>query len=170
MYRKSNVFSHQVYQIDEPPNQLCDYICSCNFGTRFDEICNIYLKGLSMEDVKYMCPEDLINLVPADHYRHKLLMTILVRRYLCRCCEFESCCCDKNSTDSSKSSKHPIKPTALAKTKHSISGSKQTSDVCSIDSSTSGISSISSIGKSSINSSSNMCDDPSCNCNCGGFD
>lgn len=68
-------------EIKEPPNQLCDYIASCN-GNRFEEICNVYLKGLSMDDVKYLKPEDLIDIVPPEQHRHKLLMTILVRRYI----------------------------------------------------------------------------------------
>ena len=37
---------------------------------------------MSMDDIKYMRPEDLINLVPPEQFRHKLLMTILVRRYI----------------------------------------------------------------------------------------
>lgn len=81
---KSNVFPSQQYYLNDAPNQFCDYMKCISTGTRFDEICELYLKGLSMEDVKYLTPDDLICLVPQDHYKHKLLMTIMVRRYLYR--------------------------------------------------------------------------------------
>ena len=66
--------------LNNVPNQVCDYMRSVN--TRFNEICDLYLKGLSIDDLRYLCPEDLINLVPPEQYSHKLLMTIMVRRYL----------------------------------------------------------------------------------------
>lgn len=78
---RSTINKPHHYEIKEVPNQLCDYITSCN-GNRFDEICSIYLKGLSMDDVKYLKPEDLIDIVPPEQHKHKLLMTILVRRYI----------------------------------------------------------------------------------------
>lgn len=62
------------------PNQVCDYMRTVN--TRFNEICDLYLKGLSIDDLKYLEPHDLINLVPSEQYSHKLLMTIMVRRYV----------------------------------------------------------------------------------------
>jgi hypothetical protein len=80
-YPRSTINKPHQYEIKETPNQLCDYIASCN-GNRFEDICNIYLKGLSMDDVKYLKPEDLIDIVPPEQHKHKLLMTILVRRYI----------------------------------------------------------------------------------------
>ena len=53
-------------------------------NTRFNQICSIYLPILTMDDVKYLEPTDLINMVPPKMYEHKLLMTIMVRRYLYR--------------------------------------------------------------------------------------
>lgn len=78
---RSTVSRSYHQEIKEVPNQLCDYIASCN-GNRFEEICNVYLKGLSMDDVRYLKPEDLIDIVPPEQHRHKLLMTVLVRRYI----------------------------------------------------------------------------------------
>ena len=49
---------------------------------RFSDICHLYLDGLSMDDVKYLKPDDLIAIVPEHQHNHKLLMTIMVRRYL----------------------------------------------------------------------------------------
>ena len=68
------------YEPDNNPLHFLDYVRQQN--TRFCEICKIYLDGLSMDDIKYMRPDDLINLVPPEQFRHKLLMTILVRRYI----------------------------------------------------------------------------------------
>lgn len=79
--QRSTISKSYHQEIKEVPNQLCDYISSCN-GNRFEEICNIYLKGLSLDDVKYLKPEDLIDIVPPEQHKHKLLMTVLVRRYI----------------------------------------------------------------------------------------
>lgn len=70
------------HELEKPPRQFCDFMNETN--NRFCEICKIYLDGMSMDDVSYLKPEDLINLVPPENYRHKLLMTIMVRRYLYR--------------------------------------------------------------------------------------
>jgi hypothetical protein len=78
---RSTINRPYYHEIKEVPNQFCDYIASCE-GNRFEEICKIYLKGLSMDDVKYLKPEDLIDIVPPEQHRHKLLMTVLVRRYI----------------------------------------------------------------------------------------
>lgn len=73
----------QVQQdLDRVPGQFSDYMN--NQCTRFSEICKIYLEGMAVDDIRYMKPEDFINLVPEHQYRHKLLMTIMVRRYLYR--------------------------------------------------------------------------------------
>lgn len=78
---------------DRVPNGFCEYMeCTNN---RFTEICKLYLKELSIDDVKFLEPEDLINIVPPDQYEHKLLMTIMVRRYLFRRCE---CPCEVSET------------------------------------------------------------------------
>jgi len=70
---------------------------------RFSEICRIYLGVLSMDDLKYLRPYDLINLVPKEKYDHKLLMTVMVRRYLC---DLFSCDgSDKNGKTNNKCSK-----------------------------------------------------------------
>lgn len=66
--------------LDHVPNQVRDYMRGVN--TRFNEICDIYLTGLSIDDLKYLCPYDLINLVPPEQYNHKLLMTIMTKRYI----------------------------------------------------------------------------------------
>lgn len=63
-------------------DKLSDYMKSTN--TRFTEICNVYLRHITIEDLKFMKPEDLINLVPSNQYSHKELMTIMVRRYIFR--------------------------------------------------------------------------------------
>lgn len=61
-------------------NLFIDYVkCSDN---RFHEICDLYLRCLTLEDIEFMKPEDFICLVPEEQYNHKLLMTILARRYL----------------------------------------------------------------------------------------
>lgn len=70
-------------ELDRVPKQLSDYMNEqCN---RFSEICKLYLEGMTLDDVKFMKPEDLINIVPQEQYKHKLLMSIMVRRYLYRC-------------------------------------------------------------------------------------
>lgn len=69
-------------ELDKAPRQFNDYMNSIN--GRFSEICRIYLDGLSMDDIKYLSPDDLIAIVPDSQYNHKLLMTIMVRRYLYR--------------------------------------------------------------------------------------
>src|ERR1043166_1872612 len=71
-------------EIERVPERFCDYMNEEN--SRFNEICRIYLGALSIDDVRYLEPEDLINLVPHHQYEHKLLMTIMVRRYLYRKC------------------------------------------------------------------------------------
>lgn len=64
------------------PEQVCDYIKLAD--TRFDEVARLYLEGLTISDLQFMQPEDLICVVPPPQYNHKLLMSILVRRYLFR--------------------------------------------------------------------------------------
>jgi hypothetical protein len=64
------------------PEQVADYISLAD--TRFDDIAHLYLNGLTVTDLQYMEPEDLINVVPPGQHEHKLLMSILVRRYLFR--------------------------------------------------------------------------------------
>ena len=64
------------------PEQLSDYMKCAD--TRFTEICDLYLQCLTIHDLKFMQPEDLICLVPPEQYKHKLLMTVLVRKYLFR--------------------------------------------------------------------------------------
>jgi len=87
--------------LDHVPNQVRDYMRGVN--TRFNEICDIYLTGLSIDDLKYLCPTDLIKLVPHEQYNHKLLMTIMVRRYI------YPNSCDKRKKDcSNKTDKEPI--------------------------------------------------------------
>lgn len=77
-------------ELDKAPRQFNDYMNSIN--GRFSEICRIYLDGLSVDDVKYLHPDDLIAIVPESQHNHKLLMTIMVRRYLYRpdekCCQY----------------------------------------------------------------------------------
>jgi len=69
-------------ELDRVPGRFCDYMDEEN--NRFNDICKVYLSALSMDDIKYLKPEDLINIVPQNHYEHRLLMTIMVRRYLYR--------------------------------------------------------------------------------------
>jgi hypothetical protein len=64
------------------PEQVADYIA--NADTRFSEVAHLYLDGLTIRDLQFMQPEDLINIVPPPQHNHKLLMSILVRRYLFR--------------------------------------------------------------------------------------
>lgn len=84
-------------EMDRVPRQFCDYMNEEN--CRFSEICKLYLDGLSMDDVRFLKPEDLISLVPCDHYKHKLLMTIMVRRYLYRPDESDTIYCKPGKTD-----------------------------------------------------------------------
>lgn len=76
------------------PNEFCKYMDS--ICSRFNEICKIYLKGLSIDDIKYLQPNDLICLVPPENYEHKLLMTIMAKRYLFR---NDDCCCSSSNDD-----------------------------------------------------------------------
>lgn len=79
---RSSVMKPFQYELDRVPRQFSDYMNEqCN---RFSEICKVYLEGMTIDDVRYMKPEDFINLVPDEQYRHKLLMTVMVRRYLYR--------------------------------------------------------------------------------------
>ena len=64
------------------PYLFCDFMKKVN--TRFYDVCQLYLKGLTIDDIRFLKPEDLINLVPPTQYHHKLMMTIMVRRYLYR--------------------------------------------------------------------------------------
>jgi len=78
----SMVMKPHHHELDRVPRQVSDFMNEqCN---RFSEICKIYLEGMTIDDLCFMRPEDFINLVPDDQYRHKLLMTIMVRRYLFR--------------------------------------------------------------------------------------
>ena len=74
------------------PRQFCDFINEKT--TRFNEICKIYLDGLTIDDMAHMSASDYINLVPPSQYKHKLLMTIMVKRYIF-CNDTDSC----NGTD-----------------------------------------------------------------------
>ena len=108
--RKSCITKPSKIDITIMPDQFADFIAEKN--NRFSEICRIYLQGLTIDDLKYMEPEDLINTVPPDHYKQRLLMSILVRRYLYKCfgksCDKSSCdksSCDKSSCDKSSCDK-----------------------------------------------------------------
>ena len=79
---RASVLRPQEVEKTRIPDEFYKYMESTN--TRFSDICRIYLKGLSIDDIKYLTPEDLINIVPEKNYEHKLLMTIMVRRYLYR--------------------------------------------------------------------------------------
>jgi hypothetical protein len=76
-------------EINKPPRQFCDYMNGTD--NRFSEICRLYLDGMSMDDVKYLREDDFISLVPKDQYKHKMLMIIMIRRYLYR--HDETCSC-----------------------------------------------------------------------------
>lgn len=78
----SAILSQSTTESRRLPEQFVDYMKSAD--TRFSEICEIYLECLTIDDIRYMQPEDFINLVPDDQYKHKLLMTIMVRKYLFR--------------------------------------------------------------------------------------
>jgi len=108
---------NKTINFDHIPNQVRDYMRGVN--TRFNEICDVYLTGLSIDDLKFLSPEDMINLVPPEQYNHKLLMTIMTRRYIypnlcndaenthphksndddssCRVCEKHKCSCNKHN-------------------------------------------------------------------------
>lgn len=80
--KRPAVYKSIHQELEKAPRQFNDYINSVS--GRFSEISQLYLDGLSMDDVKYLKPEDLIALVPDNQHTHKLLMTIMVRRYLYR--------------------------------------------------------------------------------------
>jgi len=84
---KSCVKSYSSHETVKPPNPLSEYLAQEN--NRFAEL-YIYFDGLCIDDVKYLKPHDLISIVPYDRYRHRLLMTIFVRRYLFRECDVSS--------------------------------------------------------------------------------
>lgn len=95
--KTSAVIKPYHQEIDKAPRQFIDYmngICG-----RFTEICQIYLDGLSMDDIRYLTAEDLINLVPENQFRHRLLMTIMVRRYLFRPDDCETVYCHPEKSD-----------------------------------------------------------------------
>ena len=94
---RSMVLKPYQNELDKAPRQFIDYMNEEN--NRFCEICRLYLDGLSMDDIQYLKPEDLIALVPREHYKHKLLMTIMVRRYLYRPDVEETVYCKSNKTD-----------------------------------------------------------------------
>lgn len=75
-----SVHKPSKYEKEKVPRQICDFMSEKN--TRFTEICKIYLDGMSLDDLPFLTAEDLINLVPSNQYKHRLLMTIMVRRYL----------------------------------------------------------------------------------------
>lgn len=79
-HTKSMVSKPYQQEINKPPRQFCDYMNGVD--NRFSDISRLYLDGMSMDDVKYLRADDFISLVPDDQYRHKMLMTIMVRRYL----------------------------------------------------------------------------------------
>lgn len=85
-YKESKLNQSVISELEagakELPEQLADYMKLAD--TRFTEICDLYLKCLTIHDLKFMQPEDLICLVPEEQYKHKLLMTVLVRKYLFR--------------------------------------------------------------------------------------
>jgi hypothetical protein len=89
---KTSVCKPFQQDIDRVPGQFSDYMNAKN--NRFSEICQIYLEGMSLDDVAYLKPDDIINIVPANQYKHKLLMTIMVRRYLYRSDELNTPVCE----------------------------------------------------------------------------
>jgi len=88
---RSNIIRPIQQELERAPRQFCDFMSEQT--TRFNEICCMYLEGMTLDDVMFMKPEDLIELVPPEQYRHRLLMTIMVRRYLFRPEECETICC-----------------------------------------------------------------------------
>lgn len=89
------------HEINKAPRQFCDYMNGVD--NRFSEIARLYLDGMSMDDVRHLRADDFISLVPKDQYRHKMLMTIMVRRYLYKHDESCTCSCTKNNTHASTS-------------------------------------------------------------------
>lgn len=60
-----------------------EYIKSCvKDDNRFDKIIQTYLSKLKNDDLNYLSQNDLIELVPIDKHEDRLLMTVLVKRYL----------------------------------------------------------------------------------------
>ena len=74
-------------EIIKTPSALSEYLAQEN--NRFTEL-SMYVDGISIDDLQYLKPKDLINLVPKEKHKHKLLMSVLVRRYLYRECEVSS--------------------------------------------------------------------------------
>ncbi len=98
---RSMVSKPHQHEINKPPRQFCDYMNGID--NRFSEVSRLYLDGMSMDDVKYLRADDFISLVPEDQYRHKMIMTVMVRRYLYR--HDDSCSsCSKNNINDSCSS------------------------------------------------------------------
>lgn len=79
---RSNLIPKSDAEASRLPEQVADFISQAD--TRFDEVARLYLEGLTIMDLQFMQSEDLINIVPPEQYRHRLLMSILVRRYLFR--------------------------------------------------------------------------------------
>jgi hypothetical protein len=77
---RSSVTKPHQQEMDRMPRQFSDYMCEQS--TRFTEICSLYLEGMTVDDIQHMKPKDLIKLVPPEQYKHRLLMTVMVRRYL----------------------------------------------------------------------------------------
>lgn len=78
---KPTVFSSSQTDASRLPDQVSDFMLSVD--TRFNDL-RIYLDGLTFDDLRFLQPEDIISLVPASQHGHKLLMTVLARRYLYR--------------------------------------------------------------------------------------
>lgn len=92
--KRPSVYKPIHQELEKAPRQFNDYMNSVS--GRFSDICHLYLDGLSMDDVKYLKPDDLIAIVPEHQHNHKLLMTIMVRRYLYRVGNSDECetlCC-----------------------------------------------------------------------------
>ena len=49
---KTAVFKASQLEIDRAPRQFCDYMNDVN--NRFNEICKIYLKGMSIDDESFL--------------------------------------------------------------------------------------------------------------------
>tara|TARA_Y100000780_G_C13655356_1_gene406339 strand:- start:573 stop:860 length:288 start_codon:yes stop_codon:yes gene_type:complete len=86
--KECKITRHCHIDLDGLPNDFCAYMKSTN--TRFNDICDRYLIGLTFDDIKYLQPDDLINIVPENKHRDKLLMTIMVRKYLYQCDDNDS--------------------------------------------------------------------------------
>lgn len=96
---RSAIINPVKHELDRVPRQFSDYMNEKS--TRFSEICKLYLEGMTVDDVEFMKPEDLINIVPPEQYKHKLLMSIMVRRYLCGQ-SYDNDICDKYDDCSKK--------------------------------------------------------------------